>query len=560
MPGFDLGPKKMLTLHAKRANTLLATLMLVLVALLIALAGAAGLATHYGLANRYYDSAQADLWARAGVQEFLLRSSQLQEESALVTSLPSPLLDKFRGHEQLLEPSERMPARVRLQLERCRDNSLSAVAAPGYYDRGGATSIPPYSFGLALEVSVGSRKLNYEACVQQRWPYAIAGAGPICLVGNQKQGGMTSGAQTFVQGPVLALQSEILDPGSERVVDNPTTAGLAESLAPFCTGQKSTAVPEAYSVPGPWTLFRLQIGGSFRSWAVQSDYDQTLAPPRMVRTLVPAVYQSCGAVLDGPAYFMENLPDLREAWACEPVLNPVTPESRFRGPLRKSFRLWDLPPQQTTSRRRLQRLVSPPDTSAWPVLSNPSEARRLVLTGNPAGSAGDGLRIPGGKARVVGDLNLENLTLQECSLAVWGDCRILGSPERSGPALRGDRASLVVHGTLMLDEAVMDAGGLGMVIYCDSFFIRAKGEYRGLIVSREGGCFFGAGASSSPELRIRGGLVCGGNRASIVSEDFGKLSLRALTLVSTDLRYAPEYVPTLNQFAVMTLLSVRRRP
>lgn len=535
--------------------------MFVLTALLLAMAGAIGLATHFGLASRFYDSTQADLWARAGVEEFVLRASELQEEAATVTQMPSPLLEKFRGHEQLLEPSARMPARVRLLLERSRDNSLSAVASPSFYDRSGEASIPPYSYDLCLEVTIGTRKLNYEARVQQRWPYALAGAGPICLVGNNEgQNNTSTGEGTRVQGPVLALQSEILDPSPDEGPGEEVSDSMAEALVPFSTGQKISGSSGGAASSDPWSSFRLQLAGDLPSWGVRSEYDQTLAPPRMVYSLVPSVFHSTTSFLDGPAYFMENLPTAGGGWSCEPIMKPVPTASRFRGPLRKDFRLWGLPSHGEVSRRRLQKLVAQPDTGTWPVVTVPSESNQLSVTGNPTTKLdGTSLRLSGGKGRIARDLNLQGLSLEECSLAVQGDCRVLRS-DRRGPALRGDRASLIVHGTLMIDEAVMDAGGLGMVIYCNRFFIRSKGEYRGLIVSREGGCFFGGGTSGSPELHIRGGLVCGGNRVRIESEHFGTLSLRALTLVSTDLRYAPEYVPTLNQFAVMTLLTLVRRP
>lgn len=590
-----------MTSQGRRASTLLTVLLCVVALGLLTMGMASSLLSHYNLAVRYRDTTQADWLARAGLQEFIRQAEEMQA-GADVTAIPEPLLPKFLGREVLLRPTAHLPGTVTLLLDGdhpSRDNTLSPLAAQSSYDPSGKASIPPYSLDLVLRVEWARRVFHYQALVQQRWPYALAAPAPIRILGSfndpgAPDTGLGSGsyAEASVKGKILVMKQGAYSESPTHPW--PTPLELPNDLYGLL-----------YSFKGNSALGGLTLGRGFDLYYMRASLNQGTPNPDFVP--VQRVESSAQASIEGGVHLYQNGLDSND-----PIPVDIAPSCSQRGPIRANYRLRGLNPVAESTRRQMRKLWEWPvqDEASWPDVTDQFPLRDFSFTQEgpprfqgpiiftshperpyPAGAKVVPLLTGRGRLQRSVDAWVDNLNarpdaivpmaemwLDDCSLLVSGDCRLRpvtrSNGTRSNPKLVGSRATLLVRGTLCLDEAELDAGSNGMVIFSKNFFIKAEGNYNGLIVAQEGGAFFGGIAPSpgqGPRLNIRGGVLIGNNQLKVNTllpylhdnitgvVSFPTVELSTLVLASTRIEYAPEYLRGLNQFGGFHLSAMMRR-
>lgn len=558
------------TSRTRRGSALLTVLLLTLVLAGLGLSFASSLLSHFSLAVRYRDTAQADGCARAAVNEFIYRCQQYQAE-ADVTTVPPSVLPRFEENPVLLQPSRQMGARATLLLSGAyssRDNSLSPNPAQSCFDPPGRTSIPPYSLDVVLKLEMSNRTFLYQALVQQRWPYALTAPGTVRVLGRAASD--SPYAPSRIKGSVLALQSDAI--GASLSASDDLTVGkdLYELLLPFSDQPQN---------PSASTLSRIAIGGPVTAYRLNNRDNES-----PIDVLPPV--QTQGARVEGNADTFENSPNDIPRLTDQPV--QVAPDSEHIGLVRPQRHLGESDPRSPAARARMEKLFEFPDTGSWQNINNEildfaghDNVRELVITGDPAYPVTSPsqfiIRVPGGKARFqeLALAGFTRLVLDNCSVAVAGDLNLhrnrLDPSSMNSDLMVGKNATLIVRGDLFIDQGQLDAGGNGMVIVANRFLIRAHGLYRGTIIGREGGVFFGDREVTSPEpiLSIRGAVLVGGNRLGFMvpgpppgepSMEVGypARKLRQFTLNATEIVYDPKYLRGLNQYGGLYLQQLIR--
>lgn len=576
---------------SRRASALIAVLLLSVLILLLLLAFATSSTNNLSLTRQQVDGVQGDALARSAVEEFLL---QLQErhQPADASQVPRSIFEYFPNNPVLIRKDSRLDSEVRLLTQGANhsvDNSLSSLAAQSCFDRSSQKSIPPFSVSLVFQVESGRRTFLYEAFLQQVWPYALTAPGPIRVLGrepNQSLGlGLWKGPSAIL-GKVLATRSDLAapvpmnEPG--RVSEN-----YYSRLFGFSRGHHSVGV----TTDLPTT--RVQVGGDFSILKYQkkttfvSDDSGTITPTtQWLATLVPV--GTLEALVDGSIDLYENPPLKPEERQSDPEVY-VDSASKHNGSLRKGFRFHGLDPDSAVARQSFQQMFRPPDTSGWTKIANDQLALlsgETVLSSQNSGS--QTITIPSGQVVYEGNIGLggtgdtlPSLVLEDMALAVKGDVVLGPGGDGEVPTLRGSNATLIVEGSLIVDNGQLDAGGNGMVIFCRDFVIRAKGCYNGLIIAQNGGAFVGADPSAdsqeatsqgNSELTIRGGVIVGGRNLTVAgpppvvddnglpSQDrFPAIRIESLAVLSTRIEYDPKYLRTVNQFGNFRLLALQRR-
>ncbi len=304
---------------------------------------------------------------------------------------------------------------------------------------------------------------------------------------------------------------------------------------------------------------RVQIGGQLRLAQIGAGGGVAMpgTPPspqaqNQVNTFFPPVPTE-GAQVIGGIDMLEN----RDPSVCPPEVK-VSPGNLLTGTLRKNHRLTSEDPLSAEARQHFSELLDIPDSQAWPEYAYGSAAGLDLNRSN----------IPGGRVRLVRRLGADpapvrlgsaTVTLNEVEVAVQDDFLLTGC------RLEGSGSSLIVDGTLVIDGGELDAGDNGLVIYCRRLIMRTHGHFRGLIIAQQGATFYGG---QEDRLTLEGGLVVGANSLN-ASPGFGggagggfdrSLDVRCLVLSSTELRYSPKYVRSLNRLGGYSLLGVEHRP
>ena len=561
------------TKRGRRASALLTVLLLTVVLAGLGLSLVSSLLSHFSLAVRYRDTAQADACARAGVNEFVYRCQEYQAESDS-TAVPPSVLQRFEANPILLEPSQHISAKATLLLKGAyasRDNSLSPNPGQSCFDAPGRTSIPPYSLDVVMKLEMGSRTFLYQALVQQRWPYALTAPGTIRILGQAVTDSPCAPyALSRVKGSVLAFQAdaagESLSPGGDLGVDKE----LYELLLPYSdqpenwfTGPLKPMNEARIVIGGPVTAFRLNNRDN------ENPID--ILPPMPTR----------GAKVQGNADTFENSETDTPKLSDEPVL--VGADCEHIGQVRPNRRMGESDPRSAGARARMEKLFSFPDTASWKNIQSEvdeklsrDEIRQLIITGNAAYPITSPdqcvIYVEGGKARFqeLALAGFVRLIIDNCSVSIAGNLTLRRNPldqaSLKQDLLVGKNATLIVKGDLFIDQGALDAGGNGMVIMANRFLIRAHGLYRGTIIGREGGVFFGDREATSPDpvLSIRGAVLVGGNRLRFAGpgtalDGFPPRNLKQFTLNATEIVYDAQYLRGLNQYGSFYLQQLIRR-
>ncbi|HEY4002135.1 MAG TPA: hypothetical protein VGO93_24905, partial [Candidatus Xenobia bacterium] len=181
------------------------------------------------MADGFSEGTQAEALARAAVTQFIYEQDQTPPGSPLGSlpspaATPSPFAVRYAPPNQVFpDGGAHLPGTVHVTFDATQpyfsiDNSLSDLPAAGWTDQGTANlSVPPYSVDLVVTVTTGRHTSHYEATVERRWPYVLAGPG-VTLMGGSCGGGATQvsgfpcgccnhspapGGSTHVQGAIL---------------------------------------------------------------------------------------------------------------------------------------------------------------------------------------------------------------------------------------------------------------------------------------------------------------------------------------------------------------------
>ena len=426
-----------------RGTAMIHTLALISLVLLAAFALATSSLSQLNLSSRYAQRTQADYTARAAMTEFVVRSRAMAGKHD-VTTPPDPIFPKFVGREVLFEKQSRVDGMVRLQLDKCVDNSGNPLPTRSSFDGPGKTSVPPFCLSVVYEVKLGSRSYLYESLVQQRWPYALVAPGPVLIPGrvgpspegvadetNLPQGFWTAPSQ--VKGRVLALQTDITSDVDEHRSGETHAGNLIKPIKVTMAAYQAL-MPYAYSggMSGP----SVQTSGS--SAPLRADFDARLVlgggykmskivylppagggtftgsggsitpgppadPPVNTRSEVEVLQGTKGSIIDSGQRagswqvqtfnvntkgavvhrgvdLLENSPPSGDGFTTEDKV-VVKEGNTLKGKARYDYWLNGDDPGQAASRERMRELFGKPDTSHWPVNNFPRSKEIIISTG-----------------------------------------------------------------------------------------------------------------------------------------------------------------------------------
>lgn len=587
------------------------------------------------VAEAQRDGAQAELLTRAVAEQFIREFRGASSEgNPIELQGGNPLLLRYRDHPVFPDGAENLGADVTVTFDPTKaycsvDNSSSDVPARSWHDlssSSGKTSVPPFGVSLVTTVRAGQRTLHYEAILQRRWPYALTINDTVTLMGTpigeteDHEADYFAGAST-VMGPLFvtgvpishhrpspaALLTEmpglVVDPMTGGTYERPIAlvplpVNLFESLetsqralqpearVEIGRGKKLYGGAETIQSRGNKLLGRVDFSQASRTWwnGLAGAEWVKLHPenewkPQLTRTNIGTP---------------EQLAALRDQIFVLPRMNTGRPVPNLEGR-----------PEQPDSDRTffLMRKDVNLVGSASGNLEFGSGSRFYVpgSAGNrycpmekvEKGSTQD---EEGEKVRQVYRFwpqvqTGKSLSLQDCLLYVDGNLDLSSDevydPEEPTkyPQLRGNNASLIVNGTLILNNGLLNAGDRGMVIYCQRLVMQTRGHYRGLIVVEESALMypFGDPPSGEPTLRLEGALICGGwpfavmefqgnyasadpdegglgNPVEVETDSVPVLSASGVRLWSTRIDYVPRYLKSIHQFGDFHLVALRRLP
>ncbi|MBN9414940.1 MAG: hypothetical protein J0I12_05845 [Candidatus Eremiobacteraeota bacterium] len=541
------------------------TFSLLMVMVVLAFCMAASSISQLQLSGRFEERVRSDALARAAVSEFVLRSQQ-RAGPVSMAGTARPVLEQFSDNEQLLRPDDpRLQADCRLRRDLCLDNLENSLSVAGRF----GSKVPPYTLSVAYELKVGRHNYLYETLLQRRWPYAVAGVGPIVICGKiDRSNTLNVMAATplpekyfcrasTVQGSILGYPERIYRMTEDVIpVTNVDLSTLIQMLSFATAGVPQIIIggtpeePEAYR-----NRNRVSLGGKVLVYDLIgfAPGDADSGSPGATINLYQQ--QTNGVEVTGNVDLI-NKPRFqsRTEATVDTVGGTLTGSQRINPP--------GIPSDET-----LAKILEKPETGDWNLISaSASPSQTLSLSGSSLPGA---QVIASGRARIshsvaFPDLSLdqpnrEDLRLNNIELAVDGDLTVKGK-------LYGSSATLIVDGALTMEDATLDSGGNGLVIFCRRLICRANGELHGLIVAQQGAALYSfrqAGDPPDAHLLIDGGIIAGGTdvAAQAAAPSGPPMSVRseALTLVNTEVKYNPRYLRNLNGAGSFVVLATTLR-
>lgn len=605
--------------------------LLTMAALLIVVALAIAMVSLHSLhvAQGFHDGVQGELLARAAAEEFIAR---FQGNAATGNGVDGEgsvdFLEYYRKNAVFPDGGQHLGGEAAITFDSTLpyysvDNSQSDLPAASWADRGTArTSVPPYSVSLVVRVKTGQQTQHYEFILQRRWPYAAALPHTLTLTGlpefpGSKDPGDPSKGATTVKGPVFCFGLPITQNGPNGAIVPRAPRGFrGTAMVPL-----DPDMYEEVAFHSNWIQ-----GGLGVTVGRSADPPQPkTGPPRRVRYPGDAPpYPSTGNLLDGRVDFAdwdkgvvvfdgnEWKGTARQGVITEDELEKLGPKI-FRLPSTSGYQrvdggyglvpvMADLDNDGVEEKQDFLLMADDvvfhgtPGTGGARVGSN-SKFHVRTSMGNRylplvIDEESGEIWCLNGKASTG-----TNLDLKDCVLVVEGSLDLSGSTSDEGRrrdfyGLRGDNATLIVKGTLILTKGVLNAGDRGMVIYCERLVMQASGSYRGLILVEEGALIYpSVSAGGENALRIDGGIICGGERFSVakfvpppppqpvaspspsasptpepspsppphsVLEETQDVS--GLRLWTTKLEYNPRFLKTIHQFGDFHMLTARKLP
>lgn len=543
------------------------TFSLLMVMVVLAFCMAASSISQLQLSGRFEERVRSDALARAAVSEFILQSQRLAAPVS-VAGTARPVLQDFVGHEQLLTNNDpRLKADCRLRLDLCLDNLENSQSVPGRY----GAKVPPYTLSVVYELKVSRHTYVYETLLQRRWPYAVAGVGPVVICGAINR----SNTLDLMQGQPGLPEKYFCQPSRIQgsILGYPERLyQMTDDVVPT-TSINLTTITQMLSFATGGTVPPMIVGGSS-----QDDLETYRNRNRVALGGLVLVYDLLGFSGDpsssdaGPMInlYKQQTNGVEVTGNIDIIDKPLfqsktdatvdTSGGSLTGSIRKN-------PPGVPSDGTLAKILEKPVTDNWPLTTasySPTQTLSLASSSTPGATV-----VPGGRARISHSVNFpdpqpgdpprEDLRLQNVELAIDGDLSLNGK-------LYGSSATLVVDGALTLEDATLDSGGNGLVIYCRRLICRANGELHGLIVAQQGAALYSYRKVGDPidsHLLIDGGIIAGGTDVDASCNLSAAVTMRvkseALTLVNTEVKYNPRYLRNLNGAGSFVVLATTLR-
>ncbi|GMU57533.1 MAG: hypothetical protein AMXMBFR33_66790 [Candidatus Xenobia bacterium] len=566
----------------RRGAALATVLGLVVLLLFVCVTVAALSITNLNFSRSFREAVQAELLARSAIAQFIADCEADPVGSGLDPSSPPPLAGRYPGGNIFPDGGTRLGGTAEVTFDLTRpfhsvDNSQNELPAQGWSDRGTTRrSVPAFGVSLVMKISTGRKTTYYEAMLRRRWPFVLASHSPIGFLG----GAAGSGRSSLVTGDLLVYpkhdEPPLPDPMPLTTVGIPIDLELYQRIKNYNSAPKAGVVAVgSMSLPGPWNLtqgnrYEGQANFVAGQWSggmapiVHANPGNTAIPsPRADRYNVNGYLPPLPG--DPPGTQRSILDTIMTVPGAggDDLVSIVPPNTLKELPV-GSFGKYYLLERDIWLVDRPESLPTPmPPTPAGPPevifgtdfqLTGALGNRYLGASGVEA--TGASIKLINSTLHVVGNLDL-------CQFETSGGTTI-------APSLEGSNATLIVEGNLLLDDGALDAVNRGMVIYAQSAVVKAKGNYRGLIMIRDGAVFYPGDGGA---LTIQGGLVTGARRAFFSlyqppatpggpppppDPNYPPFAVSGLNLFATVLTYKPAYLKSINAFGKYEPMLLRK--
>ncbi len=541
---------------ARRGGALASVLGLVVLLLLICVMVATLSVTNLNFARGFREAVQAELLARAAMAQFMA-DQDLPTGSALEPGARPSLAERYPGGSIFPDGASRLDGTVELTFDSSQpyyslDNSQSESPAAGWADRGtDDRSVCPFGVDLVLKVTCARKVSYYEAVLRRRWPYVLATHGNVGFVD-----------QSHVKGDLLVYPARIRQPSDPLPSYEMATKVSRDEYDRILT---YNSLPRVGVVAVGSPSNDLRQGNTYEGHA---DFVGDRVENGMMQLVVPLPGNTAIPMPRNDSYnFPGTLPPdglgRRKSLLDQLLQQP--------GPSGEELR----PPNSPTNLSNsgvpywlLQNdLFLAGNDDNIPTFTRPTD----VLLGDSfvvSGSLGNHFSPDSGPAP-LNSATGAGIFLRDTTLFVTHnlDLRKLETADgtETVPALRGSNATLIVGGALVLDDGALDAVDRSMVIYANSLVFKAQGNYRGLIMVREGAVFY---PGESGGMTIEGGVLCNALPSYIarLQDEPGAppdpadvpFEVRGLTLFATTLKYNPAYLKSIHAFGKFEPVLLRK--
>jgi hypothetical protein len=481
------------TLRYRLGSTLATVLIVATLVLAVGLALASTAVFNLNAGQSAVNLKQAELAARAAISQFVHDSASLGDSSRDVISpesgLVTPALRAFYETHPVLFRSDDPEVTVDVQFDPGRehystDNSRGTSAAAGWNRQ-----VPAFSVYLVLRVRCSKLTRYFGVLLQRGWPYACTAVAPIRIGVPRPDGGIAS---SIIKGNLFAYSDGILPVPS---LPNPDFIALDQDLyGPSTLGHFEWA--NGVSVDGPESELRGNVDTEGRDtqpvrlengshWVGRTRAN--ISTTEQLRDLMRIL------AFPQPPASAVNLSSAAAAYLSAPVdAGAGATPSTARLFTQDVLRLGSSPSSgipvanyYTLNENGGNRCIGYRDYNAL---------RQLVRWQDPVRSPAAG-----------------RLVLNNCVLHVRGSLDFQGR-SAAGFTLDGNNSTLIVEGTLTLEDAALNSGSQGLVILCRNLVLSGRGNFRGLLLARNSAIVICRDQTSQP-LIIEGGIVCGNDPA-----------------------------------------------
>jgi len=400
------------------------------------------------------------------------------------------------------------------------DNTASDLPAVGWYDRGTSRkSVPPFGISLVIAIDVGGQTQYYEALLQRRWPFVLSTPSPNVQLGRYYALPAYTGPPTEVKGNLLLLPPE--PPGPRLVLEPDLFVQVSPLVKNFLNYLNAdvTVGPDC------------SLDGHI--------YYAAPRPPATVETVTqPSSGKWTGRITTCP-----SLGDFRQALTLPTLVSPSTLKPVPWGPL-------------TPVTSTLISIGTNTGNYVYNTLTLQNgdyqldgNTTNLLPVGHPDRCLSAGIELNNARLFVKGNLILRERLNEE------------NKPVFNG--IKGNQATLIVSGDLLLEGGDLDAGDQGLVIYCRNLFLGAEGKFNGLFLIQNSAFIR---PTRVGQLELRGGILCGAGTVDVQNgaevkppETQAETTLcRCLDLASVKLTYDARYTKALQPYGPWQVMSLQR--
>ncbi len=546
--------------NLRRGFTIGSVMVIAIIILTVGLALASTSVFNLTTAYEQVSQKQAELATRGAVTEFIHQATRLEGENGDVIAPEaalaglSPIRTYFERHP-LLYSAQDPDVQVKVSFDATQPN-YSTDNSKGLTDTAGwKRTVPPFSVYLVLQTHCNRVSRNYGVLLRRSWPYAVTVPRQMDLQG--------AVADCAVDGNVLMLKDPIEDQaGPARILPedlamllnleaeysktpmldvlayelgvnqmvsantgNVRLAGNRALIKGNIDTDGLTNVPVEVASGAQWTGSQhRQIGRD----EIQRQLEQVLKFPD-----VPA--GAANPVVLFPTFFRRNVtssqPNSLQINRFERTADLIQGQLALTGAQAPYYCL------QTSSGNRVVGLVSDDRVVNFPP---PNEALAARTTGT--------------------------LKLSDCVLHVKGNLDLTGT-DPNVYTLDGDNATLIVEGTLTLDQAYLNSRSRGMVILCRDLVLRkGHGNFKVLLLVQRQAIVLAERSNApltptpNPGMTIEGGIICGQyeNNYILTGQDGAPVMARVvgLNLADMQIKYNPRYLRGLNQLGDYRVVSL----